>query len=275
MRLIAAILSILTMMSETSMAQDNSFFFEVEKIETVEGPPWQYNLYAIEDDKRYIIELSDKEQWYLSHYYKDVEYELDLDGDGINEGIIRTQSGGNCCGPDYFIAKKVEDGFYILLTHEELSGFPEIKTIDRNGQTNIVVYNTSDGVGNVSYEHTKTELELVNGKLSIVSKLYNQASLDAVMDVTSAELQDTKTKQLIYDLDKDGVDDVLDCNYWDRWGAVQCEISTSSKGSIVFGLGCDRLGILQKSSNGLSDLVCDRNSIVKYSPDENRYILEE
>ena len=38
------------------------------------------------------------------------------------------------------------------------------------------------------------------------------------MDVTSAELREIKTKQLIYDLDKDGVADVLDCNFWDRWG---------------------------------------------------------
>ena len=274
MRLIAAIFSILIILSGALRAEQSSPTFKIEKVENAEGA-WQFNLYAIEDDTRYIIELNDKDQWYLSHYYKDVEFQLDLDGDGINEGIIRTQSGGNCCGPDYYIAKKVEKGFYILLTHEELSGFPEIKTIDRKGKTNIVVYNTSDGVGNVSYEHTKTELELVNGKLSIVSKLYNQASLDAVMDVTSAELQEIKTKQLIYDLDKDGVDDVLDCNYWDRWGAVQCEISTSSQGSIVFGLGCDRLGILETVTNGLSDLVCDRNSIVKYSPDENRYILVE
>ena len=45
------------------------------------------------------------------------------------------------------VVAQIEDGFYILLTHEELSGFPEIKAIDRNGKTNLVVYNTSDGVG--------------------------------------------------------------------------------------------------------------------------------
>ena len=42
-----------------------------------------------------------------------------------------------------------------------------------------------------------------------------------------------------------------------------------------FGLGCDRLGILETSTDGLSDIICNRRSIVKYSADENRYILLE
>ena len=138
-----------------------------------------------------------------------------------------------------------------------------------------MVYNVSEGVGNISYEHTLTELELVNDKLVVVSKFYNNANLAAIMDVTAIELHETKTKQLIYDLDKDGIDDVMDCNYWDRWGAVMCDITTSAKGEITFGLGCDRIGILETSTNGLSDIICNRRSIVKYSADENRYILLE
>ena len=257
------------------MAEGNSFTFEIQEVKPEEGPPFIYELHAIENNKRYIIELDDKEQWYLGQYYKAVEDEVDLDGDGIKEGLIRTNTSGNCCGPDYYIVKRIEEGFYSLLTHEELSGFPEIKQVNRNNKINLLVYNVSEGAGNISYEHTLTELELINDKLVVVSKFYNNANLAAIMEVTAKELHETKTKQLIYDLDKDGIDDVMDCKYWDRWGAVQCDITTSAKGEVTFGLGCDRLGILETSTDGLSDIICNRRSIVKYSADENRYILLE
>ena len=257
------------------MAEGNSFTFEIGEVKPAEGPPFIYELYAIENNNKYIIELDDKNQWYLDQYYKAVEDEVDLDGDGIKEGLIRTNTSGNCCGPDYYIVKRIEEGFYSLLTHEELSGFPEIKQVDRNNKTNLLVYNVSEGAGNISYEHTITELELVNDKLVVVSKFYNNANLAAIIEVTAIELQETKTKQLIYDLDKDGIDDVMDCNYWDRWGAVKCDITTSAKGEITFGLGCDRIGILETSTNGLSDIICNRRSIVKYSAEKNRYISLE
>ena len=60
-----------------------------------------FKLFVEENGTRYIIELDDTELWYVTHFYKTIEAVVDLDGDGIGEVLLKTQSGGNCCGPTF------------------------------------------------------------------------------------------------------------------------------------------------------------------------------
>ena len=105
------------------------------------------------------------------------------------------------------------------------------------------------GIENTSMEETIVELELVDGKLRLISKSSNKAMVHAVMQVTSEELKATGDKTLEYDLDLDGNPDRLSCSYWERWGAVSCTLTSSKHGEILISGGCNRIGILPTTTN--------------------------
>ena len=79
-----------------------------------------YKLFVNDNGKTYLIE-PENEDWYLGNFYKEVIETLDLDGDGYEEALLRTQGGGNCCGPTFFVISKIEDAQEYL---EQLSESP-------------------------------------------------------------------------------------------------------------------------------------------------------
>ncbi|MDA7551583.1 hypothetical protein N8760_07195, partial [Rhodobacteraceae bacterium] len=62
----------------------------------------------------------------------------------------------------------------------------------------------------------------------------------------------------------------------DKWGTLDCEIFSTNLGKIsinsdlngYFAGGCDRIGILESKSNGMRDLVCDQNKILRFNQHE-------
>lgn len=78
-------------------------------------------LFAEENGIKYLIELDDKELWNVTHFYKTITAVIDLDGDGIAEVLLETQSSGNCCGPTFHVIKRIDESFYDILSHEEFA----------------------------------------------------------------------------------------------------------------------------------------------------------
>jgi len=228
-------------------------------------------LFVKENGIKYVIELDDKEQWYVTHFYKSIKAIVDLDGDGIDEVLLQTHSGGNCCGYTYLIVKRIDEGFYSILGHEELQGWPSVSINQLENWSSLLVKNSSGGVGNTSMEETLVELELIDGKLRLISKSSNKAMVHAVMQVTSEELKEIGDKTLEYDLDLDGKLDRLSCSYWDRWGAVSCILTSSKHGEILISGGCNRIGILPTKTNNMHNLVCDRSDILSWDTEKFRY----
>ena len=228
-------------------------------------------LFVEENGIQYVIELDDKELWYVTYFYKSIEAVVDLDGDEIGEVLLKTQSSGNCCGPTFHIIKRVDEGFYDILSHEELQGWPSVSINQRENRTSLLVRNTSEGTNNTSMEDTIVELELVDGKLRLISKSSNTAMIHAAMQVTSEELKTTGNKTLEYDLDLDGKPDRLECSYWERWGAASCTLSSSMHGELKMSGGCNRIGILTTTTNKMHDLVCNRSDILKWDVGKLQY----
>ena len=228
-------------------------------------------LFVEENGIQYVIELDDKELWYVTYFYKSIEAVVDLDGDGIGEVLLKTQSSGNCCGPTFHIIKRVDEGFYDILSHEELQGWPSVSIRQRENRTSLFVRNASEGTNNTSMEDTIVELKLVDGKLRLIFKSLNTAMIHAAMQVTSEELKTTGNKTLEYDLDLDGKPDRLTCSYWERWGAVSCSLSSSKYGELKMSGGCNRIGILPTSTDGMHDLVCDRSDILSWDREKLHY----
>lgn len=228
-------------------------------------------LFVEENGIQYVIELDDKELWYVTYFYKSIEAVVDLDGDGIGEVLLKTQSSGNCCGPAFLIIKRVEEGFYDILSHEELQGWPSVSINQREKRTTLLVRNASEGTDNTSMEETIVELELVDGRLRLISKSSNKSMIHAAMQVTSEELKTAGDKTLEYDLDLDGTLDRLTCSYWERWGAASCTLSSSMHGELKMTGGCDRIGILPTTTDEMHDLVCDRSDILSWDREKLQY----
>lgn len=224
-------------------------------------------LFVEENGVRYLIE-QDKEDWYNEHFYKDVFATRDLNGDGINEAILQTQRGGNCCGPTFFIISRVREGFYTIVSHPELTGWPSLEVKVNDTTPELWVKNVSEGAGNNSMQETLTILRFKHGNIEQVAKHYNRAQLDALIEITAEELSQSKNQVLEIDLDSDGTLDQMSCSYWRRWGAVTCKIFSSKFGKLALSTGCNRVGVLESSTNGMKDLVCNRSSVFKFNGEE-------
>lgn len=246
--------ALLTTMLFVGVAHGNEVTLEYEVVS--EG--YKRELYVTENGRTYLIEPN-KDDWYELYVYKYVHDIVDLDADGVPEAIIKTHYGGNCCGPTYMVVKRVREGFYALLTHDALSGFPKLTVRADLKPVLLEVMNFSEGAGNTSLEETFTQLALINGKLEVVAHYENTAMLAAEVEVTSEELSQLGVKELQYDLDADGQVETITCKYWKRWGAMQCVIQSETLGEVKVSDGCDRLGVLKGMTDGVHDLVCNRN----------------
>ena len=154
----------------------------------------------------------------MTHFYKTIIAVIDLDGDGIAEVLLETQSSGNCCGPTFHVIKRIDEGFYDILSHEELEGWPSVSINQRGDRTLCSSETILRALGVPRWKETLVKLELVDGKLRLISKSSNKAMVHAAMQVTSEELKEIGDKTLEYDLALDGKLDRLSCSYWDRWG---------------------------------------------------------
>ena len=91
------------MLCQCSTISQNFYIQQVESENRVD----QVNRVIVEENgNKYIIER-DKNDWYKRYFHKKIVDQVDLDGDGIQEGILQTQGKGNCCGPTFFVIKRV------------------------------------------------------------------------------------------------------------------------------------------------------------------------
>ena len=225
------------------------------------------DLFAVINGRTYLIENE-----ILNDYSLSLFSIIDLDGDGLNEAIIEMDSGGNCCGSSYAIVSHRGNGFFSVQTHDELSGWPVLSIIFRNLRPLIRVLNSVEGMDTVSIEETEALISFDTGKLILLNKSYNSGLIYAEQELNANEVaavSDNPIMQIasiIADLDGDGSPDELNCSYWSRWGALQCKVDSTKYGfSLPVEGSCDRIGILENKTNGLNDLVCNRNSVFVFS----------
>ena len=237
----------------------------------------EYDLYVRDMGEEYLI-FSEEFQEYAK---KTVVVVLDLDGDGWDEAVVSASTGGNCCSDAFFIVSKRAEKFFTLQTHEVLHSWEPIEIVDVGGTPTLQVHGISDGVGNTSQEERLSLLQFRNGELVVLSSVENNALISANIEVNSFELDGSGKSlsfsslpnetdleadvTLPFDADGDQVVDKLQCQYWERWGAVMCDVVSSKYGLVKSHSGCDRIGTLSSSTNGMKDLVCNRFRILRFN----------
>lgn len=254
-------------------ATEQTIFYFTKVVDSNKDLTSQQNVYAEENNVTYLIEPNTQD-WYYQHYYKEIYRVIDLDHDGFDEAIIWTHGSGNCCGDVYVIIKRINEGFYKVIEDNELT-LVDLEIRQVNNKTILVARDISDGAGNTSLEETIAYLELVDGELKLLEKHYNAAWLPAEVQITSKELEKKKKHSFSYDIDIDGKQDEIICNYWERWGDASCTISSTKYGEIKLPISCDRFGIMASVTNNMHDLVCDRTMVVRWDQSKSVYVTDE
>ena len=191
----------------------------------------------------------------------DVAQSADLDEDGHLETLIQVSNGGNCCPYDISILSYRGDGFFNYLDEHPISGgWGGTEILDEAGRSIIRVHDAPAGFNNLSHQRRERDYALVHGRPELIAQREELNVPSQVAGVSLEEVQssDEQRKQLIYDIDQDGQQDVISCDYWQRWGILNCtaQISSTSK---AINMECHRLVISNSvfGANRSHRLLCD------------------
>ena len=222
------------------------------------------DLFVSVDGKEYLI----TNEILQNYYFKSIFAEKDLDGDGRDEVILEIHNGSNCCGSEYVVVAHLGETFFSVIQHDVFNGagFPSLNLVDKKGEKLIQVVNMSEGAENTSQTVSISLLRFEYGQLTLLSQNENASIIPSIVEVNSFEFDKDNPMQIVREFDGDGDDiaDKLICDYWPRWGSTVCDIDSSVFGYQDFSFGCKRFGVLKSSSNGLSDLVCNYLSVLRF-----------
>jgi len=249
----------------------NYYISDNSKSETSDLPRRSYreDLFVSVDGTEYLI----TNEHLQIYYHKSIFAQEDLDGDGRDEVILEIHHGGNCCGSEYAIVSHRGDTYFSVIQHEVFdgAGFPTFDLVDYKGEKLIQVVNMPDGAENTSQSVSISLLKFEYGQLTLLSQSENASIIPAIVEVNSFEFDEDNPAQIIKELDADGdeIADNLICDYWPRWRSTVCDVESSVFGYQDLSLGCNRVGVLATRSNGLSDLVCNHFSVLRF--DSKKY----
>ena len=272
-RLLVLLVSLSAWPYATSLAEEHSkatgaarYFIKSNPVQnstnSIVYPPMETegdNLFAEVDGKNYLIYDPDFEYFAI----KRIQQVLDLDGDGRLEVIFGLHLGGNGSGYTYAIASHRGDGSFTVHMHEDFYSWADVQVLE---DRNLVINQKSIGVGNVSMEENQYVFRFKKGQLALVSQQSFNAILPAEIEILAADLRDEPSQSIILEthLDQDQSRDSIFCEYWPRWGSMFCEIWSSQTGLIKLP-SCKSVGVLNTSTNGFRDLVCDRGEVLKFN----------
>ena len=217
------------------------------------------DLFVRDKGQEYLIQTDELSYW---SYRKEIIHTADLDNDGVNEAIVEASDGGGHGKIKYFIISKRGENFYSVYESNNFMGCC-LKILSGNI---LSVFKYDSGIGVTSQVQERSLFEFQNGKLKLLSTSQNEALIPALSEINSHEIdQNIGSKFITGYYDGDTEIDKLTCNYWDRWGAMICEVQSSINGVVEINTGCKRVGILETKTRGMVDLVCNRFSKLTFN----------
>ena len=185
--------------------------------------------------------------------------QLDFDEDGLPDVLMENISacGGNGAANSFFFVSYKGNGSF-QTTKEFGYSWKEPLIEKWDDRTSVVVEN-DDAV--------KERYILKDGKAVLVETM-KKTALVALKEIRATAFKDPdEVKELCFDLDGDGKDDIITCKYWERWETILVSSIVFSSGIIVNDIsdGCERLGVLASKTNKVHDLVCGDDLILRWN----------
>ncbi|WP_299966110.1 hypothetical protein [uncultured Roseobacter sp.] len=200
----------------------------------------------------------------------------DFDNNGHTDLLYSWSSGGNCCPPSFGVLSYFGNGVFKDLTHDDFWSWNDPELTTRGTKTRFRVDSVVSGMGGTETSSTMNVFEIADGELVQIENGVATAYVPSLVELFATDFEKyaiskSQTISVGIDVDLDNEQDTMVCSWWERWGLIVCEIHASAKGMIETSTGCTRVGVLETSSDGVRDLVCNRDTIMRYSAASNRY----
>lgn len=197
----------------------------------------------------------------------------DLDGNGFVDALVlhRIACGGSCCSDTFFVVSAFGDGrFEVSDEFADSWVYPVIeKWKDR---WSVVVTSDNEGMNLQRPVEITRRFVLESGKMVQVEE-HRRKDLDSIVDLRSEVFNADKpdeTHSLEFDLDGDGKKDQIKGKLWARWGRILWSVEFADGKKFSSNAGCKRIGVLETKTRGVSDLVCDLDTVFRWNGREYR-----
>lgn len=194
----------------------------------------------------------------------------DFDGDGTTDALIQdsTACGGNATGYEYFFVSYQGSGFFKVTERFGFGSWSEPVIEPWKGKLSVVVVNHSEGFGNHESLTIRERWVLREGRAALVESARKSKMAPLVelkSDAFGTDPEPDETRKLSYDLDGDGKNDEIRCNYRLRWGSMQCDVEIGQGTATRLPFACKRIGVLESSELGVKNLVCNEDSMLVWN----------
>lgn len=195
----------------------------------------------------------------------------DFNKNGYQDALITVVfgCGGNCCGNGYQIFSF--DGNKFRKTKIVGYDWNGIEISESEEDFSFIVETINEGYGNTEMCNNRTETYRFNGyQLDLIDTI-EEHQLKAINELKSSDFEgrENQTLSLNYDLDRDGIDDLIIASYWERQGRVYSwEIIFGNGKTYIGSLSPKRIGIMDTKTNNVNDLVLECDIILKWNGEE-------
>lgn len=184
----------------------------------------------------------------------------DFDGDGFLDAFLQTNPGG-AATPSSFRFVSYRGGGKFQVSEPFASAWEQdvIPSLFQSEWTVEIDSMASDGSKTVTerYAWQNGEAFLVEGG----------ATQPVIADAELVYAEDDQ-QVLRFDLNEDGVEEVMACDPWDRWSVLICEITLGGSDVVLndpYEVQGPRIGILSTKTDGWRDLVVGDTTIIRWN----------
>jgi len=234
---------------EYSVENDSEWPYSSELRATVDGKTYR----LIDRSKRVCLQVIDQR---------------DFDGNGLVDALVEniTGCGGNCCPQSFFFVSNFGGGRFQV--SEEFADSWRDPVIERwKGRWSVAVSSSNEGIDHQRLCEITRRFILEAGKAVQVEEWLHK-EMESMTEIRSEIFDPDKVDEehsIEYDLDGDGKKDQIKTKYWSRWGSMFWIVEFADGKKFSSNLGCKRIGVLGTKTHGVSDLVCDQDTVFRWN----------
>ena len=188
--------------------------------------------------------------------YIEVTKTADFNGDGINDALVSTDTGGNGSATVYYFITVIAGS--LVKAEIPFTRFSRASA-RHDGKRWMVDVSDEDGTRTFAF----------NGKdaVLIANKIKKRLVSIAEVKGLGEDYSGPETERVLFaDVNLDGKKERIRCEIWPRWGTLRCALPLPNGKTqrVPLHSGCDRFGALATISNGRREFVCDVDAIVRF-----------
>jgi hypothetical protein len=192
----------------------------------------------------------------------------DFDGNGFVDALVShvAACGGNAVANTFFFVSALGNGRFEI-SDEFASSWGDPIIEKWKGRWSVVVTSSNEGVNQQRPVEITRRFVLESGKAVQVEEK-RRKDIASIAEIRSEIFDPNKvdeTHSLEYDLDGDGKKDQIKTTYWARWGRMFWTVEFADGKKFSSDTACKRIGVLKTKTNGVSDLVCDQDTVLRWN----------